>query len=170
MLGPLAAEFLVAAEGDLPASARRALDSQIDLDLVPAEGLTIYHNPAALPIASVVSGESFERAAGSDDLLAVASAFRARESRLRRVVDGWVGSADQPGLALVSIEFDPDLRAQGGLGGVREAFGWASAFDSRAGAVSIRWSDPGRTMQMSILGVLWLAVLWLTRRPASRER
>jgi len=170
MLGPLAAEYVVAAEGDLPASAHGALDSQIDLDLVPAEGLTIYHNPSALPVASVVTGERFERAARSGDLLAVASAIPAQASRLRPVVDGWVGSAGRSGLAFVSLEFDPDLRPQGGLGAASEAFGWATAFDARAGALSIRWSDPGRTMQMSILGVLWLAVLWLTRRPASRER
>ncbi|HLB61490.1 MAG TPA: glycosyltransferase family 2 protein [Actinomycetota bacterium] len=168
MLAPLATEFLVAGEGDLPARVRRALDAQVDLDLVPAEGLLIYHNPRALPVASVFPGKPYGEAALRGDLLAVASAIPGRPARLRRVGDGWTGSAEDTGLAVMSLEFDPSLGPEKGLGPGQEAFGWATALEVRAaGTVTLARRDPGRGVQMMVLAVLWLAALWLTRRPAS---
>jgi len=71
-------------------------------------------------------------------------------------------------LAVMSLEFDPSLGPEKGLGPGQEAFGWATALEVRAaGTVTLARRDPGRGVQMMVLAVLWLAALWLTRRPAS---
>jgi hypothetical protein len=51
MFAPLGVRYLVADEGDLPVAALGRLDAQADLDRVPAGGLRIYKNAAALPTA-----------------------------------------------------------------------------------------------------------------------
>jgi hypothetical protein len=51
LLGPYGIRFLVAEEGDLPAPVVQRLDEQLDLDVVPAGGLTVYRNAAVLPVA-----------------------------------------------------------------------------------------------------------------------
>jgi hypothetical protein len=49
------------------------------------------------------------------------------------------------------------------------AFGWALAFTAPPGPVRVVFSDQWlRTAEMSLLGVLWAAALWITRKPAQR--
>jgi hypothetical protein len=55
LLGPFGVRFVIAGEGDLPAGVAERLSEQLDLDRVPAGGLTIFRNAAALPTAFVSS-------------------------------------------------------------------------------------------------------------------
>jgi hypothetical protein len=60
-----------------------------------------------------------------------------------------------------------------GGGGSHELYGWAFGFPAPAGAFSIFYSLQWiRTTEMIVLGVLWIAALWMTRRrtegPAGR--
>jgi hypothetical protein len=49
------------------------------------------------------------------------------------------------------------------------AFGWALGFPMPSGAFSISYGLQWiRTTEMLVLGLLWLAALWITRRPAGR--
>jgi hypothetical protein len=50
----------------------------------------------------------------------------------------------------------------------RTAFGWAISAPVEPGAVSFLYAEQWmRTMEMSVLAALWVAALWITRRPAS---
>jgi hypothetical protein len=55
LLGPFGVRFVIAGEGDLPPGVAERLSEQLDLDRVPAGGLTIFRNAAALPTAFVSS-------------------------------------------------------------------------------------------------------------------
>ena len=55
LLGPLGVRFVVADAGGLPATAKRRLDAQVDMDRKPAGGLIIYKNERALPPAAVTA-------------------------------------------------------------------------------------------------------------------
>src|SRR4030095_79603 len=51
--GPFGVRFVIAEEGDLPQGVAERLSEQLDLDRVPAGGLTIFRNAAAMPTAFV---------------------------------------------------------------------------------------------------------------------
>ena len=55
----------------------------------------------------------------------------------------------------------------------RPAFGWAMAFPVPGGAapVTLRYAGQWkRTAELWVLAALWLAALWLTRKPARMRR
>jgi hypothetical protein len=72
----------------------------------------------------------------------------------------------------VSTEFEPDWRLEASGGEVirpTEAFGWSTAFDAPAGELRVRFTGQlVRTLETIALGLLWLAALWITRKPVAR--
>ncbi len=169
LLAPLGVRFVVSAAGDLPPGARERLDAQLDLDLVPAGGLVIYRNARALPAAFVTADESFARAAHGRSLAQIAALGRVPAAALGGSGSAWSGSSEG-GLGYLADQFDAGWRAAPGNGSsVFPAFGWAVGFDAPAGLVTVSYGAGGvRVAEMALLGVLWLAVLWVTRRPGSR--
>jgi GT2 family glycosyltransferase len=170
LLAPLGVRFLVADEGDLPAAVIARLEVQLDLYAVPAGGLIIYRNPSALPVASVVHQPVFARAAESADPSAVAALPGIEATPLKPDDGGWSGSSDG-GLAFVGAQFAAAWRADNA--GTRvdpePAFGWGLGFPTQAGAITITYTQQWvRTAEMILLGLLWLAALWITRKPASQ--
>jgi hypothetical protein len=90
---------------------------------------------------------------------------------MRAVEGGWDGEASAPGVALVGDGFSPDweLLADGTAVGPRESFGWGLSFDAPTGGLRIRYTAQSvRTAEMVVLAILWLAALWVTRKPVSR--
>jgi GT2 family glycosyltransferase len=170
LLAPLGVRFVVAASGDVSPEARDRLDAQLDLDLVPAEGLVIYRNARALPPAFVTTDRSFTRAARSSRLIDVARLGEVATSPMRSSGTSW--SATSPG----GFGFVADQDASGwhattpsGERSTSPAFGWAIGFEAPAGALALTYDDQVvRTTEVALLGLLWLGVLWLTRRPGSR--
>lgn len=174
LLAPLGVRFVVAAEGDLPRAVLDRLDRQVDLDLLPAGGLVIYSNPAALPPASVDRDGTLGEAAGRTELLAVASLAPTSVSPLRSVPGGYELTAPgDGGYVLIADQFDRGWRLEGSGRSIpaERAFGWAIGFpvDAGSGPLLVRYDDQWeRTAQMLGLAVLWAAALWITRKPARR--
>ena len=74
-----------------------------------------------------------------------------------------------PGLAVLSTEFDPAWVVDGSVDPALRAFGWATAFDVRAGPLRTRYgAQLPHTIQVVLLAALWLAALWITRKPVAR--
>jgi GT2 family glycosyltransferase len=170
LLAPLGVRFLLAAEGDLPPAARGRLDAQIDLDVVPAGGLVIFENPRAMPVASVVHSKAFARAAGGSDPLRIAALPDVPTTPLERVDGGWDGATQESGYAYVATQFAGGWRAEndGLRAETQDAFGWALGADVRPGAVSFTYARQWvRTAEMTVLALLWVAALWITRKPVS---
>ncbi len=170
MLGPLGVRFVVAGPGDLPAAARARLDVQADLDRVPAGGLAIYRNAAELPTAFLASDPSWTSSTEDTDLAAIASRPIVGVERIPPPDSGVVTEVDQPAEVVASDQFDVGWRVLDGDRRLtpRRAFGWAISADVEPGEVSFVYTDQWvRTLEMSVLGVLWLAALWITRKPGS---
>lgn len=166
LLAPLSVRFVLADEGDLPPALEERIAMQIDVDRIAAGGLEIFRNARALPIASVIADPSF-RAAAADGPSA-AAALPGLTRRELRVTDdgGWVGPAGAEGTAYVAMQDADGWR--GPAGGGTPAFGWAATFAAPAGPVDI---SPGasllRLAAIVLLFGLWIAALWITRRPVS---
>ena len=168
LLAPLGVRFVVARAGDLPAAASTRLGAQLDLDLVPAGGLVIYRNARAWPTALVTPSKPFRAASRGVDLLRIASLGEVASTALEPSASGWSGTS-RGGTGYLAEQFAPAWRVGPSGGAVRPAFGWATAFDAPAGEVRIAYGEQrGRTAEIGFLAVLWLAVLWVTRRPGSR--
>ena len=166
LLGPFGIRFLVAEEGDLPSTVVERLDRQLDLDLVPAGGLTIYRNAAALPVGMATTAPVPD----APDPSAVELAPYTGATELRRDGAEWVGALEAAGTAVVAEQFDAGWRVSTGEEGlpVFSAFGWAVAGPGGPGRVIVSFTDQWlRTSQMWMLAVLWLAALWITRKPVS---
>jgi GT2 family glycosyltransferase len=166
LLGPLGVRFVVAGVGDLPASVRTRLDAQLDLDLEPAGGLVVFRNARALPVAVSTDDGAFSSAAHASDLREIARLSEVDSASTERTPSGW-RRQDGAGTFVVSTEYDDGWAADpGGIEPFR-AFGWA--LGSPRGTTALRFDGQWvRTAQMALLAALWLAVLWITRRPASR--
>jgi hypothetical protein len=170
ILAPFGVGFVVAADGSVPREAAARLDDQIDLDLVPATGLLIYRNAAAMPPAAVVPVDE-------DDRRLALSADPADTIRLRtdpatplsRAPGGWRGTATVPSLVTISTEYDPSWELEGSPDPPVRAFGWSTAFDTGPGAVRIRYgAQLPRSIQIALLLALWVAAAWVTRKPVAR--
>jgi hypothetical protein len=171
LLGPLGIRFVVAQEGDLPPPSAERLDAQVDINLVPAGGLTIYQNARAMPTASIVTSPGFSRAAQETGMLAISSSAQPREVKLAATGDGWFGFSEG-GFVYVAEQFDAGWRARVGTsqGAVdpERAFGWAIGFPVGSGTVTVTHDrDPVQTIELWGLAVLWIAALWITRKPGS---
>ena len=175
LLGPLGVRFVVAGPGDLPEAAVARLDRQLDLDAVPSVGLTIYHNARDLPEAFATSQEEYARAASSGALADIAALPPPSGSSLHPVPGGFAGTAPSGKVSLIlGDQFSSSWQASFGaarVAGVDRAFGWGvGASGTGGGTVSLEWRNQWvRTAELTVLGLLWLVALWLTRKPARRE-
>ena len=151
----------------------RRLSEQLDLDLLPTTGLTILRNDKAVPLASEVSDSEWVRAASVGGLPAATELPAANAlplagtgERYSGVVRGATGT-----IVLLSQQFDAAWRLASGLQlpAIRpyRAFGWAVGFPAPAGgAFTVRHGgQQGKRAEVAALAVLWLAALWITRRP-----
>jgi hypothetical protein len=170
LLSPLAIRFIVAGEGDLPAAAAARLDAQLDLNLTPAGGLVLYDNARVLPLAFVTSSAPFADAAGGSDLEPIASLPPPDATSIAPLPGGF-GGTSTGGFGFVSHQDEGGWRVQteGRTLGTERAFGWGIGFDAAPGPVRLTYADQWiRTSETIALALLWLAVLWITRRPVVR--
>jgi GT2 family glycosyltransferase len=170
LLSPFGIRFVVAGAGGLPPGAMARLSAQLDLDRLPAGDLTVFRNPGAAPLASIVPEEEWFDASRRRTFESAASL--PAPSGARPVTPNEpVASLD--GLLLLSQQFDARWHLRTTTGGDREsperAFGWAVGFPVRASDGDIRVTFGGqaaRDVELALLGLLWAAVLWVTRRPS----
>jgi hypothetical protein len=170
LLAPLGVRFVVGGAGDVPTAARARLDAQLDLDLVPAEGLVIYRNARALPPAFVTSDPAFVRAARGAPLLRIATLGEVPSTPMRSSGASWTASS-AGGFGYVADQYASGwrVRSSDGARDASAAFGWAIGFAAPSGEVTLSFDGQGvRTAELALLGVLWLPVLWATRRRGSR--
>jgi GT2 family glycosyltransferase len=173
LLAPMGIRYVVTDPRDVPAEARRRLSQQVDLDLVQrVGGMSIYRNPRALPEAWVLPGERFQVAARSDLLTAPARANPVGAVSLDRLsAASWVGSVTLPeeGVVMAATDYDGRWRLETENGSESlpfRAFGWGLGFDAPAGATRVLVAFRGQTarsIELTLLGILWLAALWVTR-------
>jgi hypothetical protein len=170
LLSLLGVRFIVAGEGDLPAAAAARLDAQLDLNLTPAGGLVIYDNARALPLGFVTSSPPFVDAAGGTDLERIASLPPPDSTSIAPFPGGFRGTSTG-GFGFVSEQDEGGWRVQTGgrTLGTEPAFGWGIGFEAAPGSVRLTYANQWiRTSEMIALALLWLAVLWITRRPVVR--
>ena len=171
LLAPFGVRFVVARDDEVPPEALVRFERQVDLDVIPAAGLLILRNAAALPTAAV-----FDADAGLGELIDGAdpsTVQRVRPARgvpLRRAPGGWDGPAGAGDLVFLSTEYDAAWQVQGSATQVRPAFGWATAGDADDGSeIRIRHdAQLPRTISIVLLAALWAIALWVTRRPVAR--
>jgi hypothetical protein len=169
LLSSFGVRYVVAERGPMPPAALEALDAQVDIDLVPATGLAIYRNAAAIPPAAVLetTPEDEEIMAASDPS-AIARWRPVPAVPLRAVRGGWDGPAAQ-GTVFVSTEHDDGWTLAGTTEPPDVAFSWATSFPAIGRPVEVRHDGalPAR-IQVALLAVLWLVALWITRKPVAR--
>jgi hypothetical protein len=169
LLSPFGIRFLVAERGVLSPAAEDALDSQLDVDLLPATGFTIYRNAVKIPPEAILTTAPEDR-----DILAAGDASTISMWRsapavpLERVPGGWNGPS-LAGTVFLSTGYDPQWTLEGTAARPQVAFGWATRFDATGGPVRVRHQGqlPAR-IQVGFLALLWLAALWATRKPVAR--
>jgi hypothetical protein len=169
LLAPFGIRYIVADEHRLPPQASALLDVQVDLDLVPASGLDIFRNAAAMPPAAVLTVDEAERAhilAGTAGDTAVLAPLPS--APMTRVPGGWNGPA-QDGLVAISTEFNGAWEMIGLDSKPQRSFGWATAFTDTKGPVAVRYGAQWiRSFEVGLMALLWAAVLWVTRKPVRR--
>ena len=173
LLAPLGVRFVVAQRGDLPPDIAAIFGAQVDLDREGTSGLLIYRNAATLPPAAVLpAGGPTAAIVRSADLSVIEQLPKLRPVALAADAGGWSGRAPAPGPVVISTAFDPHWRLDAANDAVvrpDEAFGWSTAFDAPAGELRIRYVGQWvRTLETVVLGLLWLAALWITRKPVTR--
>jgi hypothetical protein len=169
LLAPFGVRFVVAASDAIPEAARDALDAQIDVNLVPASGFTIYRNSVALPPAASLETDADEREIlSSGDLSAIEMWRSVPAAPLQPVRGGWDGPGAE-GTVFLSTEYDAGWELEGTARRPEVAFGWATSFRTAGEPVQIRHAGslPAR-MQVVLLTIIWLVALWATRKPVAR--
>jgi GT2 family glycosyltransferase len=170
LLAPLGVRLVVAEEGDLPPAVEDALASQVDLDLRQASGLTIYLDAKTLPLAAEFPEDGDQKVFERSSLDDIERLPDLSAEPLAAVPGGWEGGG-AGGRVFVSTEYSAAWRlvASGETVQPARAFGWAVAFSAPAGSAHVVFSGQWlRTMEMVALGILWVAALWITRRPTQR--
>jgi GT2 family glycosyltransferase len=169
LLAPFGIRFVVARAASVPPAAMTRLSAQLDLARVPGGDLVVFRNPAAAPLASVISAREWAAASTSTGFSALAS-LPAPEARSLSS-GGQVSGGD--GLLLLSQQFDSRWRLEAGASGrtwqPQHAFGWAVGFTvgSDAAMSIVRFhGQTVRDVELALLTLLWAAALWITRRPA----
>jgi hypothetical protein len=169
LLAPFGVRFVVAASDAIPEAARDALDAQIDVNLVPASGFTIYRNSVALPPAASLETDADDREIlNSGDLSAIEMWRSVPAAPLQAVRGGWDGPGAE-GTVFLSTEYDAGWELEGTTRRPEVAFGWATSFRTEGEPVRIRHAGslPAR-MQVLLLTIIWLVALWATRKPVAR--
>jgi hypothetical protein len=143
------------------------LSEQLDLDRVPAGGLTIFRNAAVLPTAFV--SENAPVPDRSDP-----GAIEASPDVIARTLEGggetFTGSADAAGHVVVSEQFDAGWRVDnaGEVLAPFAGYGWAIAAPVQPGEVTVRYTRQWlRTAELALLALLWVVALWVTRKQGS---
>src|SRR4030095_9651359 len=112
--GPFGVRFVIAEEGDLPQGVAERLSEQLDLDRVPAGGLTIFRNAAALPTAFVSPNAPVpDRSAPA----AVEPSPTVIARELGGAGASFTGTADAPGHVVVTQQLDAGWRGGDARGG-----------------------------------------------------
>ncbi|HZP89692.1 MAG TPA: hypothetical protein VFC04_01705, partial [Actinomycetota bacterium] len=169
LLAPLGVRYVVAAAGDLPPAAAARLRAQLDIDLVPAGGLVIYENARSLPLAFTTTSTPFRRAAAGTALAPIAQVPAPEVRTLVRAAGGFRASGGGFGFVGWQNEGGWRVESPSGRAGTERAFGWAIGFDAGSGGARLVFTGQrARTLEMWALALLWVAVLWITRRPGSR--
>ena len=106
LLAPFGVRFIVAADGQLPAAAASHLAEQLDLDLVPAAGLTIFRNAAQLPPAAVLDADPAQARKILAGTEAATSAVGPLDATAMATVEGGWDGPGRDGLVALSTEFD----------------------------------------------------------------
>jgi hypothetical protein len=169
LLGPLGVRFVVAGDGDVPAGALERLDAQADLDRVPAGGLILYRNAAELPTAFVAADARWTPSTEASDAAEIAARPIVPVARVAPPEAG-PSPIETAGELVVLDQFEGAWRVETGGREVApaRAFGWAISAEVAAGTVGLRYTDQWvRTLEMIALALLWLAALWVTRKPGS---
>jgi hypothetical protein len=167
LLSPFGIRFVVARAPSLPSAALSRLSAQLDLDRQPGGDLVVFKNPTAVPPASVIPGNEWTAASRGNGFSSLASL---PASGARPIPAGETPSRPE-GLILLSQQFDSAWRLEAEAGGhargPERAFGWAVGFPiSSDGSAMIRFhGQTVRDVELLLLGVLWAAALWITRRP-----
>lgn len=170
LLAPLGIRLIVAEEGDLPPEVADLFASQLDLNLRQASGLTIYLNAKVLPLAAELPEARDQAVVDASSLDAIERLPDVSSDPLSAAPGGWIGGG-AGGRVFVSTEYTNAWRLSGRdvSAPPTRAFGWAVAFTAPSGPVRVVFSEQWlRTAEMSVLGVLWAAALWITRKPAQR--
>jgi len=174
LLAPFGIRFVVAGPGDLPSQALQRLVLQLDLDPVPAGGLSIFQNSKAAPVDALIRDPDWRQAATNPSLLAVERLVKP-DVRVLRQPDGrdaFLGpGAGASSLILLAQQFDPHWRLEGVSSPApsTRAFGWAVGFapTARTSAFEVRFHGQAtRTIEIALLTALWMVGLWVTRRPS----
>ena len=122
-----------------------------------------------------LSGPEWRQASASGDALAASALPVPRAVPLAGSDDRYSASGGPgPGLVLLAQQFSGSWRLRTTTPGSHaaspvEAFGWAVGFRLQGAASSFTVTFDGqraRTIEVTILALLWFAALWLTRRPA----
>ena len=169
LLAPFGVRFVIAEDDDLPVEAAALLDAQVDLDLVPASGLTVYRNARALAPAVVLPDDPASAGAmrATEPAGIIGTSLR-HGSPLRQVEGGWEGGQGT-GPVFISTEFQGDWKLANANDEPFTAFGWATGFGVQQAPVAVRHgSQLPATIQVWVLAALWSAALWLTRKPVAR--
>jgi hypothetical protein len=173
LLAPFGIRFVVAGSGDLPPSVQRRLVTQVDLDAVPSEGLVILENPKAVPLAVALTDPTWAEVglAGRAELSRTAALPAPTGDRLEGSGQRYEGGvSDATSMVLLAQEGAGAWRLLQGDAGQDPvpAFGWAAGFRPPPAGSAFRVAFGGqrvRTSEIAVLALLWLAALWITRRP-----
>jgi hypothetical protein len=170
LLAPFGARYVIVEPDHLSASARDALDAQVDLELVPSSDLVIWRNVAALPPASVLQADEETGAiVSSADPATIQRLGTVPAVPLEATGAGWQGDADEGGLATISTAYDGSWRLAGSDEAPRQSFGWSTSFDRVSGPVAITYgAQLPRSIAIWLLALVWGAALWITRKPVRR--
>jgi len=170
LLAPFGVRFVVAQEGQVPPAALSAFGSQVDLELVPAAGLVIWRNVAGLPPAGVLQADRETQAIiASGDPPVIQRLGPVPATALEAAEFGWTGASGGGNVAVVATEFDGAWELSGTSASPESAFGWSTAFTNAPAAVTITYADQlPRTVAVWLLAVVWVAALWITRKPVRR--
>lgn len=179
LLAPFGIRYVVASPRDLPRAAERRLLGQADLDLLSAGGLVIFQDAVRVPPAASIRDPAWAAAAFGGNATSVAALRTPAAVALAGGGGRYTAAgAGPPGPSLVYLAQQYDgrwrLRPAGGGAGVapRRAFGWAVGFPAasseRGGYVLALTGGWVRPLELAVLGLLWLATLWITRRRIRR--
>jgi hypothetical protein len=169
LLAPFGVRFVAAERALLPEAVAQAFQRQVDLNLVPASGFTIFRNDTAIPPAAVLETEpADDEVIASADPATIATWRPVATVALEPASGGWDGPAAE-GTVFLSTEFDPAWELEGADVDPDVAFGWATSFPADGEPVRVRHEGSvAGWIQVALLAAVWLVALWVTRRPVAR--
>ena len=179
LLAPYGIRYVVGAIGDLPDAVQTRFARQLDMVETAAGGLVVFRDTLTVPLAAVIRDPGWARAAATGDLKAEAAMQDPHAIPLAGSGGHWAlpattGQSFPPGsFVLLGQQAGPHWRLTSPGGGPalspEAAFGWAVGFAYRptdAGFTVTFAGQAQRTALVMLLSAVWLAALWITRRPS----